>query len=52
MLTDALATAGSVNPGKLNSAISRTHARTTAGLIKFSRFTHTATTPYYVNQRQ
>ena len=52
VLTDALATAGSVNPGKLNSAISRTHARTTAGLIKFSRFTHTATTPYYVNQRQ
>ena len=48
VLTDALAKAGSTNPGKLNTAISRTDARTTAGLIKFSQTTHTATTPSYI----
>jgi len=31
VLTDALAAAGSTNPGKLNTAIARTHAATTAG---------------------
>ena len=48
VLTDALAKAGSTNPGKLNTAISRTDARTTAGLIKFNQTTHTATTPNYI----
>jgi len=52
VLTDALATAGSANPGPLNTAIGRTDAQTTAGLIKFSQFTHTATTPYYITQWQ
>jgi branched-chain amino acid transport system substrate-binding protein len=52
VLTDALATAGSTNPGKLNTAISRTDAPTTAGLITFSQVTHTATTPYSVNGGQ
>jgi branched-chain amino acid transport system substrate-binding protein len=50
VLTDALAKAGSTNPGKLNTAISRTDAQTTAGLIKFSQSTHTAITPYYITQ--
>jgi branched-chain amino acid transport system substrate-binding protein len=50
VLTDALAKAGSTSPGKLNSAISQTDARTTAGLIKFNQTTHTAVTPYYVTQ--
>jgi len=48
VLTDALAKVGSTNASKLNTAISRTDAQTTAGLIKFSQSTHTATTPYYV----
>jgi branched-chain amino acid transport system substrate-binding protein len=48
VLTDALAKAGGTNPGKLNTAISRTDARTTAGLIKFNQTTHTATTPSYI----
>jgi branched-chain amino acid transport system substrate-binding protein len=48
VLTDALAAAGSTNPAKLNTAIAHTHARTTAGLIKFSQFTHTAIIAYHV----
>jgi branched-chain amino acid transport system substrate-binding protein len=52
VLTDALATAGSTNSGKLNTAIARTDAPTIAGRIKFSPTTHTATTPYYVTQWQ
>jgi branched-chain amino acid transport system substrate-binding protein len=52
VLTDALAKAGAAIPGKLNAAIARTEARTTAGLIKFSQSTHTAVTPYYVTQWQ
>jgi branched-chain amino acid transport system substrate-binding protein len=52
VLTDALAKAGSTDPGKLNTAISQTDARTTAGLIKFGQSTHTATTPSYVTQWQ
>jgi branched-chain amino acid transport system substrate-binding protein len=48
VLTDALAAAGSANPGRLNTAIARTDARTTAGLIAFSQVTHTATTVYHV----
>jgi branched-chain amino acid transport system substrate-binding protein len=50
VLTDALATAGSTNPGKLNTAISQTDAQTTAGLITFNQTTHTAITPYYITQ--
>jgi branched-chain amino acid transport system substrate-binding protein len=52
VLTDALAKAGSANPGKLNTAISQTDAQTTAGLIKFNQSTHTAITPYYITQWQ
>lgn len=52
VLTGALTSAGSTSPGKLNAAIARSDARTTAGLIKFSPATHTAVTPYYVNQWQ
>jgi branched-chain amino acid transport system substrate-binding protein len=52
VLTDALAKAGSTNPGQLDTAISKTDARTTAGLITFNRTTHTAVTPYYVTQWQ
>ena len=52
VLTDALATAGDASPGKINAAIARTDAPTTAGLIKFSQSTHTAVTPYYVTQWQ
>jgi branched-chain amino acid transport system substrate-binding protein len=52
VLTDALARAGSANPGKLNAAIAQTDAQTTAGLIKFNQSTHTAVTPYYVTQWQ
>jgi branched-chain amino acid transport system substrate-binding protein len=52
VLTDALAKAGSTNAGRLNTAISQTDAPTTAGLIKFNQFTHTATTPYYITQWQ
>jgi branched-chain amino acid transport system substrate-binding protein len=52
VLTDALSKAGSTNPGKVNTAISQTSAQTTAGLIKFSGSTHTASTPYYVTQWQ
>lgn len=48
VLTDALARAGSASPGRLNATISRTDAQTTAGPIKFSQSTHTATTPYYI----
>ncbi|MGB6452975.1 MAG: hypothetical protein WBH47_00660 [Streptosporangiaceae bacterium] len=32
--------------------MSHTDAKTTAGLIKFNTFTHTATTPYYFTQWQ
>jgi branched-chain amino acid transport system substrate-binding protein len=52
VLTDALARAGSANPGRLNTAIAQTHAPTTAGLITFNPFTHTATTPSSVAQWQ
>jgi len=52
VLTDALSSAGSTNPGKLNTAISQTNAQTTAGLIKFNSSTHTASTPYYITQWQ
>jgi branched-chain amino acid transport system substrate-binding protein len=52
VLTDAIAKAGSTNAAKLTAAISKTHAQTTAGLIKFSLFTHTAITPYYITQWQ
>jgi branched-chain amino acid transport system substrate-binding protein len=52
VLTDALAKAGSTNSAKLNTAISQTDARTTAGLIQFNQTTHTATTRYYVTQWQ
>ena len=52
VLTDALAKAGSANPGKLNTAISQSDAQTTAGLIKFSQSTHSAITPYYITQWQ
>jgi branched-chain amino acid transport system substrate-binding protein len=52
VLTDALAKAGAATPGQLNTAIARTEARTTAGLIEFSQSTHTATTPYYITQWQ
>jgi branched-chain amino acid transport system substrate-binding protein len=48
VLTDALAADGSTNPAKLNTAISHTDARTTAGLITFSQSTHTAITAYHV----
>ena len=48
VLTDAIAAAGSTDPAKLNTAIAHTDARTTAGLIKFSRVTHTAITAYHV----
>ena len=48
VLTDALAAAGSANPVTLNSAIAHTDARTTAGLVTFSQFTHTAITAYHV----
>jgi branched-chain amino acid transport system substrate-binding protein len=48
VLTDALAAAGSANPAKLNTAIARTHAPTTAGLVTFSQSTHTAVTAYHV----
>jgi branched-chain amino acid transport system substrate-binding protein len=48
VVTDALAAAGSANPAKLNAAIARTHARTTAGLVTFSQFTHAAITAYHV----
>jgi branched-chain amino acid transport system substrate-binding protein len=48
VLTDALARARSAKPAELNTAISQTDARTTAGLIKFSQLTHTATTAYHV----
>jgi branched-chain amino acid transport system substrate-binding protein len=50
ILTDALASARSTNPGKLNTAISKTDAKTIAGLITFSQSTHTAITPYYITQ--
>jgi hypothetical protein len=49
-LTDALAKAGRANPGRLNTAISRTNAQTTAGLVKFNQSTHTAATPFYITQ--
>ena len=52
VLTDALAKAGSVIPGKLDSAISQTDRQTTAGLIKFNQSTHTADTPCYITQWQ
>jgi branched-chain amino acid transport system substrate-binding protein len=50
VLTDALAAAGSANPAKLNTAIAHTDAQTTAGLVKFNQFTHTAITPYHVTR--
>jgi branched-chain amino acid transport system substrate-binding protein len=52
VLTDAIAKAGSTNAARLDAAISKTDTQTTAGLIKFSLFTHTATTPYYITQWQ
>jgi branched-chain amino acid transport system substrate-binding protein len=52
VLTDALTRSGSTSAGKLTAAISRTSARTTAGLITFSPSTHTAITPYYITQWQ
>ena len=52
VLTDAVAKAGSASPGKINTAISRTDAPTTAGPIKFDLATHTATTPCYIDQWQ
>ena len=48
VLTDALAKSGSTKAAKLNAAISKTGAQTTAGRIKFDQSTHTATTPYYI----
>jgi branched-chain amino acid transport system substrate-binding protein len=48
VLTDALSTAGSTNPAKLNTAIARTDARTTAGQVTFNQVTHTAITAYHV----
>jgi branched-chain amino acid transport system substrate-binding protein len=50
VLTDALAAAGSANPARLNAAIARSDARTTAGLVKFNQVTHTAITAYYVTR--
>jgi branched-chain amino acid transport system substrate-binding protein len=50
--TDAIATAGSTSPAKINTAIGKTDTQTAAGLITFSQSTHTATTPYYVTQWQ
>ena len=50
VLTDALAKAGSANPGRIDTAISRTNAQTTAGLVKFNQATHTAATPFYITQ--
>lgn len=52
VLTDALARSGSVKPGPLNTAISKTDAQTTAGTIEFSPTTHTATTPTFITQWQ
>jgi branched-chain amino acid transport system substrate-binding protein len=52
VLTDALARSGSVKPGPLNTAISKTDARTAAGTIEFSQSTHTATTPTFITQSQ
>jgi branched-chain amino acid transport system substrate-binding protein len=52
VLTDAITKADSTNAAKLDKAISKTDAQTTAGLIKFNLFTHTATTPYYITQWQ
>jgi branched-chain amino acid transport system substrate-binding protein len=52
VLTDAIAQAGSTNAEKLDTAIAKTDTQTTAGLIKFSQFTHTAITPYYITQWQ
>ena len=49
VLTDALTAAGSVNPAKLNAAIARTDAPTTAGRVTFSQSTHTAITAYHVS---
>ncbi|MGA7521142.1 MAG: ABC transporter substrate-binding protein [Acidobacteriaceae bacterium] len=50
VLTDALATAGSTDPAKLNTAIAHTDARTTAGLVTFNQLTHTAITAYHVTR--
>lgn len=52
VLTDALTKAGSTSPDRLITAISRTSALTTAGLIKFNQSTHTAITPSYITQWQ
>ena len=52
VLTDAITKAGSASPGKINTAISHTDAQTIAGPIKFDLTTHTATTPYYIEQWQ
>jgi branched-chain amino acid transport system substrate-binding protein len=52
VLTDALERADSANVGKLNAAIGQSDARTVAGLITFSRLTHTATTPYSVSSER
>jgi branched-chain amino acid transport system substrate-binding protein len=50
VLTDALTAAGSTNAAKLNAAIARTDARTTAGLVRFNQVTHTAITAYDVTR--
>jgi branched-chain amino acid transport system substrate-binding protein len=50
VLTDALATAGSTEPAKVNTAIAHTDARTTAGLVTFNQLTHTAITAYHVTR--
>jgi branched-chain amino acid transport system substrate-binding protein len=52
VLTDAIAEAGSTNAEKLDAAIAKTDAQTTAGLTKFSQFSHTAITPYSITQWQ
>jgi branched-chain amino acid transport system substrate-binding protein len=52
VLTDAIAAANSTNAEKLDTAIAKTDAQTTAGLIKFNQLTHTAITPYYITQWQ
>lgn len=52
VLSDAIAKAGSTNRAKINTAIARTDAQTTAGLIEFNQSTHTAITAYYITQWQ
>jgi branched-chain amino acid transport system substrate-binding protein len=52
VLTGAISRAGSVDPGRLDTAIGQSHVQTTAGLITFSLRTHTGVTPYYITQWQ